>query len=201
MLKKLGIVSLITANALAMHNLELNINDVDLEAGLRLDMGQFNNAVEPNTTFIGVKYLKADNDHSDYNAEGFGSPNAYMEVNFLMQRKIQDTGMYAGLGVKLNYINNDGSDDFSSIPLSFKFGYIVPSTLPVNVYGEAFYAPKVLSLRKAEGYYEYRLGVDVELIENADVYLGYRDLETKYESGGSYVSYNRSAYIGFRFNF
>lgn len=196
MLKKLGIVSLITANALAMHNLELNINDVDLEAGLKLDMGQFNPAVEPNTTFVGVKYLKADNGHSDYS-----SPNAYMEVNFLMQRKIKDTGMYAGLGVKLNYINNDGGNDFSSIPLSFKLGYIVPSALPVNVYGEAFYAPKVLSLREAEGYYEYRVGVEVELIKNADVYLGYRDLETKYENGGSYVSYNRSAYIGFRFKF
>ena len=196
MLKKLGVATLLGANLMAMHNLELNINDVDLEAGLRLDMGQFNDAVEPNTTFIGVKYLKADNDHSDYD-----SPNAYMEVNFLMQRKIKDTGMYAGLGVKLNYINNDGSNDFSSIPLSFKVGYIVPSALPVNVYAEAFYAPKVLSLRKAEGYYEYRLGVDVELIENADVYLGYRDLETKYENFSGYINYNRSAYIGFRFKF
>ena len=80
MLKKLGVATLLSANLMAMHNLELNINDVDLEAGVRLDMGQFNDAVEPNTTFIGVKYLKADYDHSDYN-----SPNAYMEVNFLMK--------------------------------------------------------------------------------------------------------------------
>jgi len=196
MLKKLGIVSLITANALAMHNLELNINDVDLEAGLKLDMGQFNEAVEPNTTFIGVKYLKADSKHSDV-----GSPKAYTEVNFLMQRRIKDTGLYAGLGVKFNYIRDNGYGSFSSIPLSLKVGYGIPSALPINVYGEAFYAPKVLSLQKAEGYYEYRVGVDVELIENADVYLGYRDLETKYENVGAYINYNRSAYIGFRFKF
>ena len=196
MLKKLGIISLLTVNALAMHNLELNINDVDLEAGVRLDMGQFNPAIEPNTTFIGLKYLKADNEHSDYN-----SPDAYMEVNFLMQRRIKDSGMYAALGVKFNYINNDGGDDFASLPLALKLGYKVPSALPVNIYGEAFYAPKVLSLQKAEGYYEYRMGVAVELIENADIHLGYRDLETKYENGGGYVSYNRSAYIGFRFKF
>ena len=201
MLKKLGLAALFSANAMAMHNLEININDVDLEAGLKLDMGQFNNAVEPDTTFVGVKYLKADSDHSDYSAGGFGSPNAYMEVNFLMQRKINNTGLYAGLGVKINYIDNDGGDDFSSIPLSFKLGYTVPSSLPINVYGEAFYAPKVLSLRKAEGFYEYRVGVDVELIKNADIYLGYRDLETKYENVSGYINYNRSAYIGFRFKF
>ena len=195
MLKKLGVISLLSANLLAMHSFDININDVDLEAGLRLDMGQFNESVEPDTTFIGLKYLKADGDHSDY-----GDPSAYMEANFMIQRRIDDTGLYAGLGVKLNYINNDGSEDFLSIPLSLKVGYVVPSSLPVNVFAELFYAPKVLSLQEAEGYYEYRVGVDVELIKNADVYLGYRDLETKYENG-SYVKYNGSAYIGFRFKF
>lgn len=182
---------------MAMHNLELNINDVDLEAGLKLDMGQFNDAVEPDTTFIGVKYLKPDSDYSDYS-----SPNAYTEVSFLMQRRVSDTDLYAGMGVKINYINNDNSDeDFSSIPLSFKLGYNLPTSLPVNFYGEIFYAPKVLSLLDAKGYYEYRVGVDVELIENANIYVGFRDLETKYESNDKYIKYNRSAYFGFRFEF
>ena len=78
---------------------------------------------------------------------------------------------------------------------------MLPTTLPVNVYGEAFYAPKVLTLQDAEGYYEYRLGVDVKLIENAAVYVGFRDMETKYESGSGYIKYNRSAYVGFQFRF
>ena len=195
MLKKIGIISLMASSVLAMHNVDLNINDVDLEANVNLDMGQFNQAIEPNTTFIGFKYMKTDGQYSYY-----VDPNAYTEINFLMQRKIRDTGWYAGLGLKLNYINNEGENDFSAIPLSFKLGYMLPTSLPVNVYAKLDYAPKVLTLQKAEGFYEYRLAADVELIENAAVYFGFRDIETKYEGSG-YKKYNRSGYVGVRFKF
>ncbi len=200
MLKKIGIISLAAASAMAMHSFSLNINDVDLETGVELDMGQFNEAVEPNTTFIGVKYLKIDSDYSSYN-----DPSAYVEASFKIQRQIKDTNLFAGLGVKLNYINNDGNNDFMSLPLSMKFGYKADTELPVYVSLEGFYAPKVLSLQEAEGYYEYRFNIEVELIPNANVNIGFRDMETKYETttgyGSSYIKYNRSAYVGFVFKF
>ena len=200
MLKKIGMMSIAAVSAMAMHNFSLNINDVDLEAGVELDMGQFNEAVEPNTTFIGVKYLKIDSDYSSY-----ADPSAYVEASFKIQRQVNDTNFFAGLGVKLNYINNDGNNDFMALPLSMKFGYKAETELPVYISLEGFYAPKVLSLQEAEGYYEYRFNVDVEIIPNADINVGFRDMETKYEKtvgySGSYIKYNRSAYLGFVFKF
>ena len=200
MLKKLGLLSIATASLFAMHELELNINDVDLETGIKLDMGQFNNAVEPNTTFLGFKYLKSDKDYSDYD-----DPDAYLETSFMIQREIKN-GFYAGIGVKLNYISSDEYDtDFMSIPLGIKVGYIYDRfVLPISGSFEVHYAPKVLSLQDAKSYYEYRFNVDVEVIKNGSVNLGFRDLETKYDVSGydsEYYKYDRSAYIGFKFRF
>ncbi len=196
MLKKVLFSSLIAANLMAMHQLQLDINDVDLEAGVALDMGQFNEAVEPNTTFVGFRYLKPDKDYSDY-----PDPNAYVEASFFIQREVNDSGFLAGMGVKLNYINNDGSTDFMSIPLSFRLGYTLTTALPVYLGAEVHYAPKVLSLQEAESYLEYRVSADIEVIENALITVGFRDIETKYEGGGDFIKYNRAGYIGFKFNF
>ncbi len=195
MLKKLGLLSLATASLMAMHEAEININNVDIEAGLKLDMGQFNDAVEPDTMFVGVKYLNPDRDHSD-----FGNPKSYFEASFFMQRDIGSSGFFAGLGVKLNYIDNDITLDYISIPLSLKAGYNIPTTIPMRLALEAHYAPQVLSLQDAEGYKEYRLNYDIEIIKNASINLGYRNIQTKYENG-SYEKYNSSGYIGFKFHF
>ena len=196
MLKKFAFISIIAANAMAMHEFGLNINDVDLEASLKLDMGQFNAAVEPNTTFVGIKYLKPDSDYSDYG----GTPASYEEVSFAMQREVNNSGFFAGMGVKLNYIDEDGAT-FMSIPLSLSGGYSVPNiAVPVYVSAAIHYAPKVLTLKDAKNYLEYRADVDVELIKNGKLNVGFRSIETKYE-GGSFIKYNQSAYIGFKFNF
>ncbi len=196
MLKKLGLLSIAAASLMAMHEFNININDVDLEAGVKLDMGQFNDAVEPNTTFIGVKFLNADKDYSD-----FSSPDAYFEANFLMQREINNSGFFAGIGIKLNY-NGSANQDFMALPLGLKLGYTLPSTvIPIYFSGEAYYAPQVLSMQDAKSYYEYRLNCDIEIIQNALINIGFRDLEFKYDGNSEYIKYNRSGYIGFKFRF
>jgi len=200
MLKKLGLLSIATASLMAMHEFELNINDVDLETGLKLDMGQFNNAVEPNTTFFGFKFLKGDEEHSDYE-----DPSSYLETNFMIQREIKN-GFYAGIGIKLNYISADEIDaDFMSFPLGIKVGYRYGDIIfPITASAEVHYAPQVLSIQDAKNYLEYRINVDFEVIKNGSINLGFRDLETKYDVSkvdSEYYVFDRSAYIGFKFNF
>ena len=196
MLKKLALSTLIVVNLMAMHSAEININDVDLEAGVRFDLGQFNTAVEPDTTFIGVRYLNPDKDYS----YGDAAPKDYYEVNFLVQRTIKNSAFTVGMGVKLNYINTKNDATFSSLPLQVKGGYELRSVIPIFFSFEGSYAPKVLSFKDAKGYYEYRFGVDFRVIENAEIYLGFRDMETKYDNS-NFLKYNRSGYLGFRFRF
>jgi len=196
MLKKLGLIALCTASAFAMHNIELNINDKDLEFGAKVDMGQFNDAVDPDTVFIGAKIFNADEDNSDFNSNS--DMNNYYETSFLMQRRVGDSNLVIGLGVKFN-----GTKNFSSIPLGAEVTYkILDGAIPLYLRGAVYYAPEILSLQDAKSFLEYRASLDVELITNGYVTLGYRSIDTNYDSDkGGDINYNKSAYLGIKFAF
>lgn len=51
MLKKISLIALGAVSAFAMHSAEVNINNSDLELSAKLDMGQFNESVKPDTIF------------------------------------------------------------------------------------------------------------------------------------------------------
>lgn len=204
MLKKFGLVCIGAVSAFAMHGADININDKDLEIGAHLDMGQFSNTVEPNTVFVGARYLKGNEDHSDF----IKNDNGFYELNFLMQKEISRSGLTLGLGVKANYTKADsaGKDyDFVSIPLGVEAGYKLPvnSIVPLYLGGSVYYAPEVLSMNDADNFLEYRANFDIEVIENGRITVGYRSIDTNYDIHGTTknINYNRSAYVGFKFQF
>lgn len=199
MLKKLTIMVVCAVSAFALHNAELNINDKDLEVGLNFDMGQFNEAVEPNTMFIGAKFLSPDSTHS---TDNINTLNPYFEGNFLIMREIGNMGMSLGMGVKLNYTKVEDID-FSALPLGMEFGYKIPATklVPMSINGSVYYAPQVLSFTNAKEYLEYRIHYDVELIENAGLTLGYRNMNTTFDNNLGTLNYNSSWYFGFKVKF
>jgi len=202
MLKKLGLISLTTVSAMAMHTFELNINNKDLGVALKLDMGQFSN-VEPGTTFVGAKYLKADVDHSEFNSNSDFNP--YYEVNFLKTKAVGTSGISLGLGVKLNYTEQDDAR-FTTIPLGFEGIYIVPQmrTIPLTINASIYYAPEVLSMEDAHEYLEFGVNARFEVIENGLVVIGYRNMNTNYvisSNSNKNFNYNNSGYVGFKFAF
>ena len=200
MIKKIGLATLCAASAFAMHNVELNINDKDLEIGAKLDMGQFSDAIEPNTIFIGGKFLHGDDDHSDVDDDDrIDSVDDYGELNFLMKRSIADTGLSIGLGVKLNY-----TKDFASVPLGADISYRLPvgGKVPMYIGGSIYYAPQVLTMQDGDNFFEFRFEFDAEVIKNGHAVAGYRKIDTNYDKNkGGDVIYNQSPYIGFRFAF
>lgn len=197
MFKKLGLLTLCAASAFAMHNVELNINDKDLEFGARVDMGQFNDTVEPDSVFLGAKILHGSEDNSEFTSSS--DMQDYIEANFLMQRKVEATDLVIGLGVKVNATKN-----FSSVPLGLEASYRLAFSdkFPLYLRGAIYYAPEVLAMQDAKNFLEYRAALDLEVIKNASVTLGYRSLDTNYDTNkGGDVNYNKSVYVGFKFAF
>jgi len=196
MLKKIILLSVFVLSAFAMNTGEININNKDLEIGAKFDVGQFNDAVEPNTMFVGAKFLNADADHSDNDKADL---DPYFEANFLMMRPIGNQGMRIGMGMKLNF-----TKDYSSLPLGLEFAYKLPvkNFIPLYLNGELYYAPSALAFSDADSFLEYRLSCDIEIIKNGRVTLGYRSLDTNYEDAyGGDFSYNSYWYIGFKVAF
>jgi len=193
MLKKLVLLTASAISAFALHYAEININDKDLEVGAKFDMGQFNKNVEPDSIFVGAKFLNPDPKHSDPTAD----IDPLYELNFLLLKPVGDMGMKFGMGVKLNYTNK-----FASLPLGVEFQYKIPAKklIPMYLYGSLYYAPEVLSFSDAMDYLEYRIAFDVEVIENGKFTIGYRHIDTNY-APSSDLTYNQSLYLGFKIGF
>jgi len=196
MLKKITLIAATTISAFAMNTAEVNINNKDLEVSGKFDIGQFNDAVEPDTMFFGGKFLNADRDHADTTSANL---DPFYEANFLMMRKVGNQGIKLGMGVKINHTNS-----YTTTPLGLQFSYKIPAVdyIPMHLNGELYYAPSVLSYQNADSFLEYRASYDIQIIKNGNVTLGYRRVETNYEvnQGGDFT-YNSSWYIGFKIGF
>ncbi|MEN4053931.1 MULTISPECIES: YfaZ family outer membrane protein [Sulfurimonas] len=201
MLKKITLLGATALTAFALNTGEININNKDLEVSGQFDVGQFNEAVEPNTMFVGAKFLNADEKHSDNERVNL---DPYFEANFLMMRPIGNQGMRVGMGAKINFTKN-----FTSVPLGLQFAYKIPanSYVPMYLNGELYYAPSVLSFSDADSFLEYRLSYDIEIIDNGRITLGYRSMDTNYKANKGYSStggdfnYNSYWYVGFKVGF
>lgn len=204
MLKKILITTLPAISAFALHTAEININDQDLELSAKFDMGQVNTNVEPNTIFIGGRFLSGQKENSRLEDGNYlTNIEPIYEVNFLMKRAVSNIGLSLGMGVKFN-----STKDFSTLPLGLEFEYVVPTKtiLPMYLYGSAYYAPVALSFNDAKNFFEYRISYDIELIDNGRITIGYRQLNTNYDNSKSDVAlsnviYNESFYAGFKFAF
>ena len=193
MLKKLILIAAGFAQAFALNSVEININDKDLELGATVDMSQMNHTIEPDTVFIGFKLLHADAANSDYSSSS--DMEDFYEVSFLMKRDFSDV-LQIGLGMKLN-----GTKNFATVPLGGEISYLLDTKMPMYVGGSLYYAPSVLALRDAKNFMEYRLTLDVEVIEGGMVTAGYRSINTNYETPSQDIKYNSSFYVGFKFKF
>jgi len=199
MLRKLLLITATVISAFALHTAEMNINDRDLELGVKFDMGQFDDGIEPGTIFFGGKILNGQQENRKVeNGSSWTDFDRYLEVNFLMKRVVGTMGLSVGMGVKLNY-----TQGFSSLPLGLEFDYTIltKELVPMFVNGSVYYAPGSLSFLDAKDFLEYRMSFDMEIIENGRVTIGYRNINTNYKTAIGNVVYNDSFYAGFKFAF
>jgi hypothetical protein len=203
MYKKIALVLASVSSAFAMHTAELNINQYDLEAGVKFDVGQFNTTIEPDTTFVGITYLKGSSENDDINGNN-NDINDYLDLNFMIKQNISSTNFKVGLGMKAVHISkyNNNIDSFVALPLGVEVGYRLPinSPIPISVKGMMHYAPKSLSFSDADSFFEVRAEAHAELMNRAALYLGVRKIDTNYENNND-ITYNKSAYFGVRFSF
>jgi hypothetical protein len=90
-----------------------------------------------------------------------------------------------------------------AVAIGGQIRYVFPGSTPLAILGEAFYAPEVTSISEFDRVLEYRIALELEVTPSARAYIGYRNLEVKFDSFGTNVDYevDDSADIGVRFEF
>ena len=208
MLKKILYLVLSSVSLLAMHSVELNINDLDLEGAVKLDVGQYTNSVEPDTTFVGISYINANENYSyDEDGNSLNELGGYLDLNFLIKEEIKNSDFSVGLGVKTVFISidNPNLEMFSAIPLGIEVEYALPlkKVIPIWFGAEIYYAPESLSFADSRSYFEYRIEANFEVIKRGTLYFGFRNIDTNYiiDDIKYDYTYNQSGYFGFKFSF
>ncbi len=193
MFKKLLIVALFCGSfvyASEKASFGLNINSDDLEIEGRVSMATRSHSLEYRNFFIDGNFIKGDND----NLYGVGfyvenSPAGYPNIEF-------------GIGLRSIFSSNDILDkDFVAVPIQVSAkARMYLGNIPKSSLGVKFaYAPSPLAFADADNYLEYRIEADMQVIQNIDIYLGYRKIETNYDKAD--VDFNSAGYVGFKFIF
>lgn len=201
MLKQLILGTLLlSSSAYAMHEFELDINNKDVDLNLALDMGQFNDNIEPDSFMITGRLMKSDPDHSrlPYSQD----PNLLGEVGFRVQStSAMAPGLMMGMGVKLAYTPLDRQSIFA-LPIGVVTDYTLPFdiVIPLHVGAQFYYAPEVLAFEQSTSYMEYQANFDIQLMERGLITMGYRGIDTPLKDMNN-AYYNRSYFVGFKFKF
>jgi hypothetical protein len=191
MLKKIALTTLFaSALLMAESGVGININDEDVEVEATLDSRNLAALQTSSTIYEGdFNFLNVNSDRQLIGA-GVGATNALEGVE----------GVELTFGAKFIWAEV-GDEDFTSLPLMAKIRYNFPPLMynvpPVAVEAKVLYAPNALSFGDAEKYSEYRISADIEMIENVNIYAGYRNIYAEYKNVSREL-FDNSFYAGLK---
>jgi len=194
MLKKLLLLIWISAALYAQHDASINLNNDEIELKGNLDIGEMNESDYPDTYFLTLGFLDVDNDEST---------DPMFEAGLMLRQNIEAVeGLRFGLGLKGTYTEVANSDH-AAIPLGAELEYTLPFvfSMPIKLKGALFYAPSVLSFKDADGYSEGRIELSIDIVEQATLFVGYRNIETDFDGYRGDYTYTDKGYIGAKVRF
>ncbi len=168
----------------------LNINNEDLEIEGRASLATRTSRLEYRNVFVDGNFLSTSDD--TLFGAGFyveNSPQGYSNLKF-------------GVGLRTIFSHSDALDkSFIALPIMVSAkARMYLGSLPKSALGmKILYAPAPLTFSDGDSYLEYRIEADMRVIENIDIYLGYRNISTDYKVKD--VTLNSSMYVGFKFVF
>ena len=103
------------------------------------------------------------------------------------------------VGGRIIYTNLATSVDVMALGLGGEVRFSPVHRLGLGA--SAYYAPRIATFMDGERYSEYGVKIDYQLLKQAFVYLGYRQIEVKLEGVGSRVELDDSGHVGLKLLF
>ncbi|MDY6918967.1 MAG: YfaZ family outer membrane protein [Pseudomonadota bacterium] len=162
----ISLLSLWVASAGAQ-TIDLNVNNdaVALDYTTRISQSELN---------LGAGLLH----HQDHGDVYYGSLFVADNVN-------KQTALLAGIGSRAYYLDGDESDQSgTAVSLGGFVNWEIPTVTNLSLRTDIYYAPDVLAFDEIEGYLDFSARIQYRIIEQAWVYLGYRNAEAQVEAPG-----------------
>jgi len=194
MFKKLLLTGLLTSTlVLAESGVGININEEDLEIEGILDSRNLEALQTSSTIFQADFNFLNNNEETKLLGAGIGATNKLKGID----------GVELTLGSKFIWAEV-ANENFTSLPFMAKVKYSFPPLMfnipPISLEGKVLYAPKVLSFGDSVTYNEFRVSADMEVIESVNIYVGYRNIHTRYV-GVKPDLFNTSFYGGLKYSY
>jgi len=109
-----------------------------------------------------------------------------------------------GIGGKLPVIMDDRRDaDGAALAIGGKLRWTLPQYNRAAVAGNLYYAPSATSFSDIDGYQEYAVRGEFQILEQANVFVGYRNIELSYDgrSRGGDRDFDDGVYAGLNIDF
>jgi hypothetical protein len=98
----------------------------------------------------------------------------------------RDANVTAGLGGRLFLLGGDGADG-GGLALGGMVDARLPAFNRIGVIAYAYGAPKASTFGDLEGWTEYAVSLDYQVLKGASIYAGWRQLKVDVESAGNYT--------------
>lgn len=112
----------------------------------------------------------------------------------------RDANITAGLGGRLIYLHETSQFSGLALQLGGTGEVRIPDFNRLALRAYAYIAPPVLSFGTVEGAYEYAADIDYQVIRQASIYGGWRQLRVDPSNGGT-VTADTGLHIGFHLTF
>jgi len=193
MIKKIIAGMVISSSIASAANIaQINVNNNTLGLKAEYGINEIYNLSNDAKYYLTLEYLSSEDAGATESTDRI--------VNFglkIMNPYINDYGVSFGMGINTVWVNNY-SKTFMATPLSVFADYSINEDLSIDA--TLSYAPKILSYSSADNYSEVTAKLNYKVIDNGYAYLGYRDIETKYEDGAK-VKFDNSLFFGYKIQF
>jgi hypothetical protein len=107
-----------------------------------------------------------------------------------------------GIGLKGYFgVLNEPDEDIYALALGAHARYVIPSSTPMGIVLEGFYAPDITSFNDTESMSELSLRYEIQVVPNALGYVGYRKLDAELHGHSDEIELDDNIHFGIRLIF
>lgn len=131
-----------------------------------------------------------------YRKDAYGDHDVLVPgIGLLVTGNAGTPNVHAGVGARLVYINISSRNGMALAP-GGRIHYSLPFYNRIGLGGHVYYAPNVVSTNDVDNYLAYGIRVDYEVLRNARVYAGYRQVKADFSGPGGYRDLDTGFHFG-----